>query len=126
MAKSYYFRDGTDRDSPTLLPVGGGPYVISDMSEDYEIGDCFIQFFNAAGNPVTPTAGSIQFEAGVMEGQYLDPPAEATIDATLVVGSGVATYTPPSFNSAVRFSRVSFTGITGATHAMAIHWRANN
>ena len=117
----YIFRtaDGSD-----LLPVADGEFVIEGMDAKFTFGNCFIQFYSSDGTTaVTPTAGTIQFEAGIYPDQYLDPPSSATINATDVTGDGVATYTTPSFDSAVKFSRVVFAGITGASFARAMHWR---
>lgn len=125
MARSGHEYVFTTADGSDLLPVADGQFVIEAMDARFTIGNCFIQFLAADGaTPVTPTGGEIQFEAGVYVGQYLDPPAEATIQANIVTGTGRTTYTPPSFDSEVKHCRIIFTGITGASFAKACHWRA--
>ncbi len=132
MAIPYWFRDGTAQDSTTILPVAGDPtYTITGMDLTYSIGNCVVIFTDASGTPVTPTAGTIRFEATPIEGQWLEPPAEMTIDATTVIaasdggGTGLATYTLPSFDGPVQAARIILTGVEGATHVRSYHWRAS-
>ncbi len=113
----------------TLIPVTDGDYFTDDMNGiEYEFGDCFLQFINVAADGtetvVTPTAGTAQFRAGAFKGQFLETSTTAsrTIQAT-EVEAGNASYTPPSFNSRVVASKMTLTGITGATHVRAMHWR---
>ena len=128
MAEAYWFRSGTGRDSTTILPVAGDPtYTITDMDLTYSIGNTVLVFLNAVGDPVTPTGGTVQFEATPIDGIWLDPPSEATIDATTVVAAadGVATYTLPSFDGPVSSARMILSSIAGATSVRAYHWRAS-
>lgn len=120
--REYVFKTSSGSD---LLPIADGQFVIEGMDSRLTIGNCFIQFLDSDGvTPITPSGGTVEFESGVFLGQYLDPPAEATINAITVVGTGTSSFTPPSFDSAVKHCRIVFSGITGATYARATHWRA--
>lgn len=134
MAMRYDFRVNDDRSSTTHLPVASDPmYSITQLDPTYPIGNCSIAFFDASGNRVTPTNGTIMFEAGDDTGLWFDPPSEATINANTVIppgndGTGVATYTFPSFDGPVTRVRVRFTGISGnsVNYATAFHYRFNS
>lgn len=118
MAATYHFQDDT---GAGLIPVANGTYVIDSMSDSYTFGECYVAFYDEASQPTTPTAGTVEFTAAALDGQYLPPPENASIDATLCGPD--ATYTPPSFNSVVTASRMTLTGVTGAAYVKAIHWR---
>lgn len=121
MARAYSF---VTSGGNAIIPVADDDFDVSDMSLEYAFGECFVQFLDGSGDPVTPTAGTISFKSGVFAGQFLDPPASATINAVDVIGAGTAVYLPPSFNSAVAFSRMTLLGIVGAVSVRAIHWRS--
>lgn len=119
MARAYDFEDGNGN---SLLPIADASFTTARMGDSYSKGECFVAFYDADGETlVTPTAGTVTFQSAGIEGQWLDAPSGTTIDATTV---GTA-YTPPSFNSRVVRSRMTLSGITGATYVQAIHWRGN-
>lgn len=118
MAATYHFQDD---DGDGLIPVANGTYKISGMSDRYTFGECYVAFYDESSQPVTPTAGTVEFTSAAVDGQFLPPPENAVIDATLCGPD--AAYTPPSFNSVVTGSRMKLTGVTGAAYVKAIHWR---
>lgn len=126
MAQKHWFRlDSNDRGSTTILPVGGGPYIVNEMEGDYPTGNVVVQFTDSDGTPVTPTAGTVVFEGSPIAGQWHSAPVVMTIDATTVI-AGVATYTLPTFDGPLIASRMTLAGIVGATHVRAYHWRSND
>ena len=127
MAQAYWFRLLDDTNSTTILPVAGDPtYDITEMDLAFSVGNTVVQFTDSDGTPVTPTGGTVQFQSGPIEGQWLAPPTVVTINATDVIAAadGTALYTLPSFDGPVEASRMIVSGITGATHVRAFHWRA--
>lgn len=119
MANQYFFRDANDN---VRIPVADGQYFTGAMSADYLRGNCFLAFYDANGDLVTPTGGTITFDSSAIEGQWLMAPSIQTINATDVI-AGDALYTPPTFDAIVINTRMTLAGITGATHAEAFHWR---
>lgn len=122
-------------DGGVLIPVADGTFFTEEMSMNYNIGNVFIQFFSGtAENPVpaTPSAGTVTVEAGPYENLWLMPSetnshiiqANTIISATTGSPNAVATYTPPSFNSQAKYSRIILNGVTGVTFMVADHWRS--
>lgn len=111
-----------------LIPVADDDFFTDDMDAvEYSRGECFLQFYDTDGvTPVTPATGTIVFRsAGIgVDGdeQYLRDGSNTTIDATTVI-AGDATYSPPSFNSIVRKSKMTLASITGASFVRAFHVR---
>ncbi len=119
-SRCYTFRtSGGD----SLIPVANGTFETPRMSADFALGNCFLQFYDTDGvTPVTPTAGTATFEAGVYEGQWLEASNDSEIQATAVI-AGPATYTPPTFDSQVQYTRMTLDSVTGASFVRACHWR---
>ena len=109
-----------------LITVADGTFTTQEMSMDYTIGNVFFQFYDADGDPVTPTGGTITTEASAFDGQWLMPSNDHVTNANTVLAApdGVATYTPPTFDSRARFSRIILSGIVGAVFLRAEHWRS--
>lgn len=119
MAQAYSFRDTT---GDSLIPVADGSFYTRDMSGKFTFGECYVAFYAEDGETlVTPSAGTVTFSSTAIAGQHLPPPENATLDATLC--GPEATYTPPSFNSVVTSSRMTLSGVTGASFVKAVHWR---
>jgi len=126
--REFPFRTSGGQDS---IPTTDGDYFTEDMSQvdgQFQAGECFLQFYNLDGNgqlvPVTPTGGTIEFRSAAFPNQFLTPAAANTVTIQAAdVDSGNADYTPPSFGSLVRQSKMTLSGITGATHVKAFHWR---
>lgn len=107
-----------------MLPVNVAVHEMSDNDFDNDLETTrslfFIQFYNAEGAVVTPTGGTVTPEMAVFPGQWLKASNQANIQANLVGNS----YTPSVFEGPATRGRLTFNGITGATHAKAIFWRA--
>ncbi|CAM0101559.1 hypothetical protein PODOV084v1_p0002 [Vibrio phage 340E47.2] len=127
MAKTYHVLSNGSQ----ALPVADGTLSTQalnspDMSTDFDDGVFVISFYDANGDLVTPTAGSIVVEMSPVEGQWLAPSGgDATIQATEVI-AGSATYTAPRFTGPAIAGRLTFAGVTGATTARAYFWRTRN
>ena len=110
------------------LPVANGTLStqvadIKDMDIDQGTGVFIIAFYDANGDPVTPSAGTIIPEAAPIRGQWHAPSSgDATINATDVV-AGSSLYAIPVFTGPVIAGRLTFTGILGAVTARALFWR---
>lgn len=120
MSTRYYFNDG----NTTLIPVADGEYFTDDMSSIYSIGACAVEFLDADGDTiVTPTGGTVTFASSPTGGTQWHGPStgSATVDAT--TAGAESSYTMPSFNGPVTKSRMTLSGITGASFVRAFHWR---
>lgn len=114
-----------------LIPVENGTFQTLKMSADYTIGNVFIQFFSGtADNPVaaTPTDGTVTVEAGPYLDQWLMPSGTGShvIDANTInaASDAVATYTPPTFDARVLYTRIILDNVQGVTFMVADHWRS--
>ena len=117
MASVHHFKTA---EGDSLIPVADGVFVTDNISADNGRGNCFLAFYDTDGETlITPTAGTITFESAAIEGQWLDAGAGGSISA---INVGTA-YTPPSFDSMVIKSRMTLSGITGASFVRAFHWR---
>ena len=114
------------------VSVADGTYETGVIAERFREGVFVIVFFDADGNIVTPTAGTITTNmspykaAEKQQYQWLAPSCgDAVISATDVVSStdGVARYTLPLFIGPTVKGRMTLSGITGADHCQAFFWR---
>ncbi|MBL4800225.1 MAG: hypothetical protein JKY50_22745 [Oleispira sp.] len=113
------------KDGSNVLPVANGVLVTNEMLNvtSYGTGVFVIAFYDASGDPVTPTAGTITPEASPIDGQWHTPSSgDATITATAVV-AGSAVYAIPVFTGPVIQGRITLAGILGATSCKAYFWR---
>jgi len=126
MAKIYYVSDGSGN---TQLPIADATLTTfdqpgSDIDISTESGVFIIAFYDANGDPATPTGGTIVPEMSPIEGQWQGSGGgDTTINATAVI-AGSATYTIPVFPGPARAGRLTFSGITGVASAVAYFWRA--
>lgn len=98
-----------------------GAYTSEATSKTYmECELAYIKFFDATGNKVTPTAGSIVFQFSP-EGTIWRNTADAVLDATTVYD---VTATMPYAAGLVHVARISLTGVQGATRFQACFWRS--
>lgn len=124
MAKIYYVNNDGDKS----LPVTDGTYTTfdepgSEVDVRTESGVFIIAFYDANGDPATPTGGTITPEMSPINGQWLAPGSgDASIDATTVI-AGSATYSIPTFEGPAREGRITLSGITGVSSARAFFWR---
>ena len=122
MAQIYYVKAADGSDS---LPVGDGTLLTNEMLNvtDFGTGVLAVAFYDANGDLVTPTAGTITPEGSPIEGQWLTPSSgDSVIQATAVI-AGSATYAMPVFTGPVIQGRITFAGIIGAVTAKAYFWR---
>lgn len=106
-----------------LVPVSSGTFYTDVMPVAFSNAQLYIMFYDASGNPVTPSAGTIVAECSPDgSAQWLVSANSPSINATSVV-AGSATYTPPSFNGLIVRGRVTLSGVTGATQFRAWLWR---
>ncbi len=118
MSKRYSFFGG----GASLIPVADGVHFTNDISLDHETGACFLQFLDSDGETVVaPTGGTVLFESSSIGGQYQES-ADGTINAADVLVTG-ATYTPTRFQLPVLKSKMTLSGITGASFVVAYHVR---
>ena len=125
MAKIYYVNDGAGQ---TSLPVADGILTTFDqpgsgIDINTETGVFVIAFYDAGGDPVTPTAGTVAPEMSPIDGQWHTPSSgDAVINATTVT-NGSASYVIPVFTGPAREGRITLSGITGAATCQAYFWR---
>jgi len=91
------------------------------MGADSDRVDAYIEFFDTAGNPVTPTAGQI-FVYGLPVALNWLPAVGSPINATSVT-AGVSNYTPPMMDGLCTQARVRFVGIQGAATASVVIYK---
>jgi hypothetical protein len=110
------------RSAGALIPVADGDFYTGIIEDEYSYGECFVVFYGADGSAVvTPTDGAITFTSSPIDGQYLAASSGGVIAAT-DVGTE---YIPALFNSRVIRSKMTLSGIVGASFVRAMHWRHN-
>lgn len=106
----------TSNGSPLLdVTSSSVSYNSGVMEVTADIGDVYVEFFDNAGAPATPTAGQV-FIYGLPTGTTWLQAYGSPLDATKVTRP-VATYTPPLLDGLCIQAQAQFTGITGATRA---------
>ncbi len=112
----------------SILTTVNGEYFTGMMSPSLSDGEVYLEFFaNAADagaltNAITPTAGTITASASPIGNVFIRDAQETTINAS-EVSSPDAAYTPPIISGTAVRGKVTFAGITGATHARVIFAR---
>lgn len=91
------------------------------MGADSDKVDVYLEFFDAAGNPVTPTAGQV-FVYGLPVAQNWLPAVGSPVNAT-AVSAGISAYVPPMMDGLCTQARVRFVGIQGAATASAVVYK---
>ncbi len=91
------------------------------MGADSDRVDAYIEFFDTAANPVTPTAGQI-FVYGLPVALNWLPAVGSPVNAASVA-AGVSNYTPPMMDGLCTQARVRFVGIQGATTASVVIYK---
>jgi hypothetical protein len=106
-----------------MLPVGAGSVVYTSISmgDQTDRVDCYVEFFDASGNPVTPTGGTVHVYGLPMVNNWLEA-AGSPINAA-DAGYPASTYNPPYMNGLVLFARVKFTDIVGAAFASVVFFK---
>lgn len=112
--------DGT---GSKLLPVGAADttYLSQALSTVSRRVSVYIEFYDAAGSPVTPTGGTVYVTGRPMGQLWLDA-VNSPINAADVKAT-VATYTVPYMEGLVSRVSARFVGITGASTASVAVYR---
>lgn len=112
----------TNNGSP-FLPVSSQTttYNSAALGADADKMDVYVQFFNASGAVVTPTAGTVNVYGSPFQGQYLL--ADNSPITASQVNAGIAGYTPATIYGLCDSVQVVFSGITGATSAKAVIYK---
>lgn len=122
MARRYNFKTTS---GSSVLPVTNGDYFTDALDPSFNDGQVYLEFFNSASdagtftNAVTPTAGTITVSASPLGNAFLRDAGSVTISAPSVSVPD-ATYTPPLISGAAVIAKITFAGITGATHCRAV------
>lgn len=121
----FYLKHNNDE----TIPITDGIYETDGIPTRFRNGQFIIVFFDANGNLVTPTAGSIKPEMATyyntlkQEGQWLVASGgDVVINASDVI-AGSAEYTPPLFCGPSQKGRMRLSNIAGADHCKAFFWR---
>ncbi|WP_312999647.1 hypothetical protein [Leclercia sp.] len=96
-------------------------YTTANMGADSDKVDVYIEFYDAAGNQVTPTGGQVYVYGLPMAKSWL-PAVGSPINATQFTAP-YASYTPPMMDGLCTQARVRFVGITGAVSALALAYK---
>lgn len=112
-----------DTTGSKLLPVGVADvtYLSPALSIVSRRVSVYIEFYNAAGTPVNPTAGSVQILGRPMGNVWLEA-VNSPVKAT-DVNHPMALYTVPYMEGLVSRVSVRFTGVTGAASASVAVYR---
>lgn len=103
------------------ITAADGDHIISDMSNEYSIGQVFVAFYNG-DTMVTPSAGSVTIRAGLFDGQYLAASSGGYILAA-DAGVGDVAYQPAVFDGPVSHVKATLAGIVGADAVEIAVWR---
>lgn len=108
-------------DGSILIPISDATFNTGMLPDgDYANATCWIAFYNADGDIVNPTVGTVTFASMGIHGQWH---TGDIINASDVIGP-VALYTPTIFsNGPVKEVRVTLSGVDVATHFSAFVWR---
>lgn len=120
MARRFFFRTNNGTGT-TILPVADGSYFTEDLTIGKTDAEVYLEFYSdaAATTPVTPTGGTITLSASPLGNNYLAAGSNPVIQAT-DVETPDSSYTPPVLDGLTSKARITFSGITGATHCKAV------
>ncbi len=122
MARSYNFKTPS---GSTVLPTADGEYFTDDLNPSDDDGELYLEFFNSESdasnniNAVTPSAGTITASGSPLGNIFLRDVNSVTVNAA-DVSSPDASYTPPFFTGRVVKAKIDFSGISGASHCLAV------
>lgn len=123
MASRYYITTTGTTTGSKLLPVGSGEktYMSAAMGDTSNRIDCYLEFYNSSGAPVTPTGGQIYFSGLPMTNNWVNA-VGSPVDAT-TVSAMLSTYVPPYMDGLALFARVKFINIVGAAFASVVLYK---
>ena len=106
--------------------VADGTFYTGEISTGFQSGVFVIAFYDASGDAVTPTAGTITPAMSPLPGQWHAPSSgDTAIDATKCKkeSDGLATYVMPVFVAQAIKGKFTLAGVTGADNFVAEFWR---
>ena len=114
-----FLNDPTDSTSE-IITIADGDFFTNGLPITEDEAEVYFEFFSdaSANTPVTPTAGTIVTAGRPMEHNYLAASSNATTQAS-ECGTPNSAYTPPILDGKMNRSRITLSGITGATHMKA-------
>lgn len=119
----YYVTSNGISNGDRMLPVGVGSVVYTSitMGDQTDRVDCYVEFFDTNGVPVTPTSGTVHVYGLPMVNNGLEASGSPINAAD--AGYPASTYEPPYMNGLVLFGRVKFTDIVGAAFASVVFFK---
>ena len=119
MATRYTITSGGN----SLLDVtpASAEYTSGNLDSALSMSDVYIEFFDANGNPATPTDGVIDIY-GLPTGGTWIPATGSPVNAK-DVSRPVAKYTPPMLDGLTIQVKVKFTGVIGAARASVVIYK---
>lgn len=119
MAQRYNITNNTSLQLPVTNP--DVTYTSPNMGADSDKVDVYLEFYDSAGNQVTPTGGQVHVYGLPMAKSWL-PAVGSPINASLFTVP-YSSYTPPTLDGLCTQVRVRFVGITGAATALAVVYK---
>lgn len=98
------------------VPVSTTELTVTGMEDDYRRGIFYIEFYDASGNPVTPTAGTMDVTASPLGKFFMRNHEDRLFTAN-------ASH-PVEFHGMMLSCKVTLAGITGVTSWRAAIWRS--
>jgi len=120
MAQRYYV---LNESGGINLPVANNTLYTAEMDFGYQASVLVIAFYDAKGDAVTPTSGTITAEVSPIEGQWQAPSSGDAVISAVNVVAGLATYTLPTFLGPTMQARITLSGVTGAVTCKSYFWR---
>ena len=118
MATRYNITSNSSAILPILPDV---TYTSVNMGADSDKVDAYIEFYDASGNPATPTAGQV-FIYGMPMGKNWLPAFGSPLDATTIQANN-SNYVPPIMDGLCTYARVRFLGVTGVSSASVVIYK---
>lgn len=123
MPTRYYVTSNGISNGNRALPVDVADvtYTSISMGDNSDRVDCYVEFYDASMNPVTPTGGQVYFYGSPMPNNWVDA-AESPINAASA-GYPMSSYTPPYMDGLVLYTHARFVGVTGAAFASVVLYK---
>lgn len=100
------------------LPISTLTATLSGMDDNYRKGTFYIEFYDASGNVVTPTAGTVDVQASPLGKFFM-----RNHENQLYTAAAIQDH-PVEFSGMMLSAKVTLAGITGATTWRAAMWRS--
>jgi len=102
--------------SQAAVPITTTELIISGMEDDYRRGIFYIEFYDSSGNPVTPTAGTMDVTGSPLGKFFMRNHENRLFSAD-------ASH-PVEFHGMMLSCKVTLAGVTGASSWRAAIWRS--